>query len=162
MLSHRTHHTNTQFQGPVALSTPQTDRRSSGCRLRGLCLLGLKLSPHRKCTVAALCLLNVKAESLALKAGLESSMAPERQRSWWASIKHGCPFHCLGKMNTVNSKMLLNIPVLSPERKRTHNSLQEMQLIRRKGFQATIRTQMARRALDRNRTIYGGLNLTGP
>lgn len=94
MLSHRTP-MNTQSPGPVALSTPQTDPRSKNCLLLGLCLWGLKPLSHRKRTVASLCLFDVTAESLALKAGLEPSMVPERQGSWWASMKHGCPFYCL-------------------------------------------------------------------
>lgn len=115
MLSHRTP-MNTQSPGSVVLSTPQTDPRSSNCLLLGLCLWGLKPLPHRKRTVASLCLFDVTAESLALKAGLEPSMVPERQELV-GIYETWMPILLLGKMNTINNKIVQNIPVFSSERK---------------------------------------------
>lgn len=46
---------------------------------RPVCLLGLKPSPHRKWAVAALCVLDMVAQSLVLEADLEPSTTSEKQ-----------------------------------------------------------------------------------
>lgn len=56
-----------------------TSSLSQGPVARPVCLLGLKPSPHRKWAVAALCVLDMVAQSLVLEADLEPSTTSEKQ-----------------------------------------------------------------------------------
>lgn len=64
----------------LSLSTPPDRPGASKLPVaRPVCLLGLKPSPHRKWAVAALCLLDMAAQSLVLEADLEPRTTSEKQ-----------------------------------------------------------------------------------